>query len=151
MKVWLISLTTFVEICWISCYSITTELKCFLFSLHVLPQRGTLRSKTISGNWKPFKNHERCFLFHLKSSFCSWDISIFFWNFGHVGKLLDKKAKVNFKIYDVRNWKKSNFNTHSQDNRTMKYSQLMEHNIRKTIFEKSCAKCGWQTRPKLFF
>ena len=27
--------------------------------------------------WEPFKNYEKCFLFHLKSSFCSGDIQIF--------------------------------------------------------------------------
>ena len=27
-------------------------------------------------NWYPFKNYEKCFLFHLKSSFHSWDIWI---------------------------------------------------------------------------
>ena len=27
--------------------------------------------------WQPFKNYEKCFLFHLKSSFRSWDIQIF--------------------------------------------------------------------------
>ena len=42
--------------------------------------RHILRSETISGNWKSFKYHE-IFLFHLKSSFCSRDISIFGLNF----------------------------------------------------------------------
>ena len=56
-------------------------------------------SKAISGNWNSFKNDEKCSLFHLKSPFCSWNISIF----GHVGKRLDKKAKINFKIYDFTN------------------------------------------------
>ena len=32
-------------------------------------------SEIILGNWKPFKNDGKCFLFYLKSSFCS--ISIF--------------------------------------------------------------------------
>ena len=32
--------------------------------------------------------------------------------FVHVGKRLDKKAKVNFKIYDVKTWEKYNFNAH---------------------------------------
>ena len=32
--------------------------------------------------------------------------------FAHVGKRLDKKAKVNFKIYDVTDWIKNNYNTH---------------------------------------
>ena len=56
-------------------------------------------SKAISGNWNSFKNDEKCSLFHLKSPFCSWNMSIF----GHVGKRLDKKAKINFKIYDFTN------------------------------------------------
>ena len=30
-------------------------------------------------------------------------LEIFFF-FGHVGKQLDKKAQINFKIYDVTNW-----------------------------------------------
>ena len=32
------------------------------------------RSETIFGKWKPLKNNEKCFLFHLKSSFRSQDI-----------------------------------------------------------------------------
>ena len=34
------------------------------------------------------------------------------WLFGHVGKQLDKKAKVNFKIYDVTGWAADNRNIH---------------------------------------
>ena len=30
---------------------------------------GTIGSETISNNQKPFKNDEKCFLFHVKSSF----------------------------------------------------------------------------------
>ena len=45
-----------------------------LFKIIFLSQRRTLRSETIFGNWKPFKNNDKCFLFHLKSSFCSPDI-----------------------------------------------------------------------------
>ena len=44
--------------------------------------RRTLGPETISDNWKPFKSDEKCFLFHVKSSFCSLDIYIFalpFW------------------------------------------------------------------------
>ena len=32
--------------------------------------------------------------------------------FCHLGKRLDKKAKNNFKIYDDKNWKMNNYNTH---------------------------------------
>ena len=31
---------------------------------------------------------------------------------GHVGKQLHKKAKVNFKIYDTRDWEANNYSTH---------------------------------------
>ena len=34
----------------------------------------SLKPETIFGNWKPFKCDEKCFLFHLKSSFCSQGI-----------------------------------------------------------------------------
>ena len=39
--------------------------------------RCTVKSDTITGNWMSFKNDEKCFLFHLKSSFRSQDISVF--------------------------------------------------------------------------
>ena len=32
--------------------------------------------------------------------------------FDHVGKQLDKKTKVDFKIYDVTDWETKNYNTH---------------------------------------
>ena len=32
--------------------------------------------------------------------------------FGYVGKLLNKKGKVNFKIYDVASWSTNNYNKH---------------------------------------
>ena len=46
---------------------------------------------------------KNAFYFTLKA-FCYWDILIFVLNFGHVGKWFDKKAKVNFKFYEVANW-----------------------------------------------
>ena len=52
---------------------------------------------------------EKCFLFHLKSSFLSW-------RFGHVAKRLDKKGKVNFKFYDVTALLTNNRNTHIAQN-----------------------------------
>ena len=50
---------------------------------------------------------------HVKSFFRSQDI----YNFGlltfwFVGKRLDKKATVNFKIYDVAAWTANNYNAH---------------------------------------
>ena len=40
-------------------------------------------------------------------------ISNFCWLFfGHAGKPIDKKTKVNFKIYDVTDWGANSYNTH---------------------------------------
>ena len=36
----------------------------------------------------------------------------FFWFAGYVEKRLDKKPKVNYKIYDVTHWTTINYNTH---------------------------------------
>ena len=48
---------------------------------------------------------EKHFLFHLKGSFHSEDIKMFVLTFfGNAGKWLDKKAKINFKIYGVTTW-----------------------------------------------
>ena len=69
-------------------------------------------------------------LFHLKSSFCSYVIKIFWPDFyGYLGKRLDKTAKVNFKIYDVTNWNKNIYNKHS-DNQTIKFGQFTEYGER---------------------
>ena len=59
-----------------------------------------------------FKSNEKCFLLHLKSSFRREDLNFCSGFFGHVGKWLDKRAKVNLKIYDVTTWKPNNYNTH---------------------------------------
>ena len=50
---------------------------CDLISGSPSTWRRTQSSETIFDNWKPFKNYEKCFLFHLKSPFCSQDISVF--------------------------------------------------------------------------
>ena len=62
---------------------------------------------------KAFKNDENLSLFHVKSSFRSWDIYIFVLTFWDVEKWLDKKVIVNFKIYDVPDsTTNNNYNTH---------------------------------------
>ena len=63
--------------------------------------------------WKPFKDCEKCFLFHLESSFRSEDIQIFIFTFWSCRKKrLDWKDKVIFKIYDVTAWLTNNYNPH---------------------------------------
>ena len=64
--------------------------------------------------------------------------------FGNVGKCLDKKARVSLKIYEVQIGKQT-ITMHvlrnisrSKDNKTMKFGQLIEHNLRNTFLQKSC-------------
>ena len=48
--------------------------------------------------------------------------------FGHVGKRLDKKAKVNFKVLPNI--------SRSKSNQIMKFGQLIEYNVRNLSFYK---------------
>ena len=57
--------------------------------------------------WYPFKNYEKCFLLHQKSSFRTQDIQIFVFSssplFFPVSHCLRGWSKKNLKIYDVIN------------------------------------------------
>ena len=60
-----------------------------------------------------FKNDEKCFLFHVKNSFLSQDTWIFNLTFLVIlEKRLVKKAKIDFRIYDVTTWETNNDNTY---------------------------------------
>ena len=58
-------------------------------------------------HWKPFKNYEKYFLFHLK---ILKTYLMTFWS-GWKNDLI-RKDKVNFKIHDVTTWLTKNCNTH---------------------------------------
>ena len=73
-------------------------------------------------------------------------------SFGHVGKWLDKKAKVNFKTYDVITGKQT-ITIHilpnisrSKGNHAKKFGQLVEYNVRNIFLQKSSQKWGRETR-----
>ena len=66
--------------------------------------------------------------------------------FGHVGKRIDKKAEVNFKIYDIPDWE-TKITIHvlpnisrSEDNQIIKIVQLIQYNVRNTFLKKSRGK-----------
>ena len=78
-------------------------------------------------------NDEKFFVLKKNINFCP-DF------FGYVGKGTNKKAKVNFKIYDVANWETIIIIIYilpdiwrSKANLTMKFGQLVEYNM-KNIF-----------------
>ena len=45
-----------------------SQIKIFRYRRNYIKRR-LVRSETISGNWKPIKKEEKCFLLHLESSF----------------------------------------------------------------------------------
>ena len=79
-----------------------------------------------------FISPKKFFSFWRYSNFCS-DF------FSDVGKQLDKKAKVNFKIYNFPNWETNNYNTHVAQYLKKDKSnsgQIIEYNIRNIFLEK---------------
>ena len=62
----------------------------------------------------PLKIMKNDFYFVLKKfiSFSWYSHSYLYWFFGHVGTLLVKKAKFNFKSYVITGWTANNYNTH---------------------------------------
>ena len=76
--------------------------------------------------------------------------------FVSIGKRLDKKAKINFRIYDVANWETIRIHilpniSRSTGNRTIKFCQLTEYNMRYIFLEKLYTKHGGETSPRPFF
>ena len=69
---------------------------------------------------------------------------------------LDKKFKVNLKIYDVTTWLQTItihilFNiSRSEGNQAMKSGQLIAYNTRNIFLEKPYIKCGAKTSRRPF-
>ena len=111
--------------------------------------------------WKPFKIDEKCFYFTLKTLFVlkifKFFANLIFGLFAHLEKRLNRKDKVNFKIYDLTTWKTNNgckyslIPKKSKINQTINFSQLIEYNMRNIFLEKSFKKCGEETIPRSFF
>ena len=59
----------------------------------------------------PLKMIKKAFYFVLEALSILKIFELLSWLSDHVGKWLDKKAKVNFKIYDITNWQKNNYST----------------------------------------
>ena len=60
----------------------------------------------------PLKMVKNAFYFLLKALFVLKIFEFLSWLFSHAEKRLDKKDKVNFKIYDFTTWLKNNHNIH---------------------------------------
>ena len=78
-----------------------------------------------------------------------------------------RKAEVNFKIYDVTDWKKTiaiqmydvtdwttnNYNTYIAKylKQTMKFGHLIKYNVTHIFLEKSCTECGGEYSSRSFY
>ena len=67
------------------------------------------------------------------------------WIFCYEEKRLDKKAMVNFKVYDVTELITNNYKLlpnifRSKSNKSMKLGQLIKYSLRNIFLEKSCRK-----------
>ena len=60
----------------------------------------------------PLKMMKNAFYYVLKALFVLKIFTFLSSLFGHVGRRIDKKAKVIFKIYDVTRWAANNYNIH---------------------------------------
>ena len=65
------------------------------------------------------------FYLMLKAIFALEIFTFLSWLFGSE-KQLDKKSMANFKIYDVTDWAKNNYNTHTVQNLKKQCNQTME-------------------------
>ena len=54
---------------------------------------------------------QSAFYIILKALLLSKSLNFHPGDFGHIGKQLHKKAKVNFKIYTATDWETNNYNT----------------------------------------
>ena len=103
----------------------------------------TLKSETISVNWKSFNNNKKCFLCHHKISFL-FLIYLHFCPdyFGHIWIQLDKKAKFILKFMASQIWKQI-MTVHI-------LFIILEVEAIRNCFEKSFTKCGWETSSRPF-
>ena len=109
-------------------------------------------------DWMPFKNDEKCFLFHLKSSFRSQDILVFGTTFWSCRKnCLIRKIRSTSKFMTSQPGLQAIAiqvlpNTlQSIDNQTTKFDQLIVHNKKNIFLQKWCLKWGRETSSRPLF
>ena len=101
------------------------------------------------------KMKKNAFHFMFKALFVLEVFQILSWGFGHVQKWLDKKVKVNFKIYDVIDWQQviailmMSSISRSKGSQAMKFGQLTEDNTKNILLQKSCKNEAGRLAPDL--
>ena len=105
----------------------------------------------------PLKIMKNAFYLILKAHFVIKIFKFLYWPFGHVKKGLIKKIRLILKCMTSRPGKQT-ITIHilpnisrSKGNKTMKFGQLIKHNMTNIFLGKSYTKCGRETIPRLFF
>ena len=105
-------------------------------------------------DWKPFKNDERCFLFHLKRFFKKVFVTTF-WSCRKNG--LIRKIRLTSKFMTSQPGLQTiaihilpNI-SQSKGNQTMKFGQLIEYNKRNIFLQKLCGKWSRETSSRPLF
>ena len=85
----------------------------FLFKILKVGFKGALSGlRQFLASERPLEMMKNAFYFTLKALFILMIFKFLSWLFCHVEKRLDKKDKVNFKIYDVTTWFTNSYNTY---------------------------------------
>ena len=91
--------------------------------------------------WKPFKNYEKWFLLHLKSSIVLKIFKFLSDHFGHVGKTKLISKLMTSKRGSQTITTKILYNiSRSKGNQTKKFDQKIEYNKKNIFLQKSCGK-----------
>ena len=112
---------------------------------------GLIRFLTTESSLKIMKN---AFYVTLKILFVLKVLKCLSLLFDHVGKRLDWKHKVNFKIDEIVAWLTNNYNAHiaqyfKKSNQTIAFGHLIKYN-RNIFLVKSYTQCGRETIPRPF-
>ena len=105
--------------------------------------------------WKPFKDDEICFLFHLKSSFRSQHFVMTFWSCRK--NSLIRKIRLTSKFMTSQpGWQAVAIHifpniSRSKGNQMMKLGQLKEYIKWNVFLQKLCRKWGRKTSSRLLF
>ena len=116
--------------------------------------KGTLSGlRQFLANGSKCKNDEKCFLFHLKSSFYSQDIQEVLVK--QKNGLVKKVRFISKFMTSQLGWKTITIYilhniSRRKGNQAMKFGQLIDYNMRNIFPEKSYTKCGGETSLRLF-
>ena len=88
-------------------------LKFFEFFTDILTEvKGLLSGLRYLSIYSPLAMIKNVFYLMFKALFVVKVFTFLSWLFGYIGKRLDKKTMINFKIYELTDWTGNNYNTH---------------------------------------